>query len=286
MRTTPTSAERYLVFGFSSRCRRVELRQGREFHSHNEIELLLVETGRIEMLMGGRVVSLEAGRLAVFWGVVPHAPLAIEPKTVVHRLTIPLTWFLGWKLPPAFAQAIIGGDTVIEPDESNRALDLAVFQRWHKDVQEASEKRRDLVLLECEARLRRLELATGTILRRPPGGTPSPRGLGKVEQMSRFVALHYTEHLRVATIARDAGLHPNYAAELFRKTCGISLVDYVNGHRVSHAQRLLATGDSKIVDIAYQAGFGAPSRFYDTFKKACGLTPRAYRSQMRRSCLP
>ena len=47
--------------------------------------------------------------------------------------------------------------------------------------------------------------------------------------------------------------------------------------RVSHAQRLLATTDMKIVDVAFDSGFTSISRFNDAFRRACGCSPREYR---------
>lgn len=271
-------SHRYLVFGFHSR--RIEPREQAAFHSHNEIELLLVERGGIEQLTGGRVVSFSPGRLAVFWGAIPHHAVRIAPGTVLHRLTVPLAWFLGWQLPAPFNQALFAGTTLIEPDERRGPAELAQFLRWHEDLEEGSAGRRKLVLLECEARLRRLHLAIPSGAPAEVVPAPALPGLERVERISRFVALHYQEPLRLADIGRDAGLNAEYAGVLFRKVCGVSLVDFITGYRVSHAQRLLATTDAKIVEIAYEAGFGAPSRFYSAFKKACGRTPRAYRRAM------
>jgi AraC-like DNA-binding protein len=261
--------------------RRVEPKRQRAFHRHNEVELLLIEKGGIDHLMGGRLERFRPGKLVVFWGAIPHAPLHIGPGTVLHRLTLPLAWFLEWKLPRPFTQSILSGEVVADRPADGGAADLAMFGRWNEDLRNGSADRCRLVLLECEARLRRLLLsaALGERMRQPAAEAVS-RGSSQVERMSRFVALHYSEELRIADIAHDAGLNPDYAATLFRKTCGLSLVDYVNEHRISHSQRLLATSDAKIVDIAFIAGFGSASRFYTAFKQACGMTPRRYRKRM------
>ena len=48
------------------------------FDRHNEIELNLLESGRLVYLMGGRKVAVPAGRLTVFWAGVPHQILDFE----------------------------------------------------------------------------------------------------------------------------------------------------------------------------------------------------------------
>jgi AraC-like DNA-binding protein len=70
---------------------------------------------------------------------------------------------------------------------------------------------------------------------------------------------------------------------LFRKTFGMTLIDCVTQHRLSHAQRLLAVTDEKSVDVAIASGFNSLSRFNEAFKKSCGCSPRQYRDQHRPS---
>ena len=40
--------------------------------------------------------------------------------------------------------------------------------------------------------------------------------------------------LPVSQIAREVGLHPDYAVTLFRNTCGIGIVDYLTPNTASH----------------------------------------------------
>jgi AraC-like DNA-binding protein len=101
--------------------------------------------------------------------------------------------------------------------------------------------------------------------------------LNKVEQMACLIAKRYTEPLTVTEISEEVGLHPNYAMGLFKRAFGTTLIDYLVHHRVSHAQRLLATTDDKVVEIAFGSGFNSISRFNEAFRRACGCTPRQYR---------
>lgn len=109
-------------------------------------------------------------------------------------------------------------------------------------------------------------------------GRSTKTGLNKVEQMACLVATRYKENLPVEEIGRAVGLHPNYAMGLFKKAFGTTLIDYLTTHRVSHAQRLLATTDDKIVEIALESGFNSISRFNDAFRRVCGCSPREFRA--------
>ena len=137
-----------------------------------------------------------------------------------------------------------------------------------------------MVLLEAEARLRRLAVDLARRKPPPPEAKPVPhsRGtLGRFEQMATLVATHYREPLTIDDIAETVRMAPAYAMRVFRKFSGMTLHEFLMHHRVSHAQRLLATTEETIDNIAAQSGFGWPARFYACFRKLVGQSPLAYR---------
>ncbi len=248
---------------------------------HNEIELNLLERGRLVYLMGGRKASVPAGRLSVFWACVPHQVIGFEGLTEYFVLTIPLVWFLQWRLQDGFTQSILHGGVMVEPDKGHLASDRRQFESWIEDLQVGSEEHRQVSLLEIEARLRRLALSVPADMpahsRRESPAALDQWDLSKAEQMACFVAQNCTQSLTAEIIGRHVGLHPNYAMTLFQRTFGITLMQYVIHYRLSHAQRLLVTTTDLIVDIAFSSGFGSLSRFNEAFQQSFGCTPREYR---------
>jgi AraC-like DNA-binding protein len=248
---------------------------------HNEVELNLLEHGRLVYLMGGRRIEVDAGRLTVFWAGVPHQVIEFEGLTDYYVLTIPLAWFLQWRLPDHFTKPILHGATIVEPDAGRLASDRTRFEAWIEDVRISSEEHCHASLLEIEARLRRLaQSVAADLLHSPQRKSPAvlePVQLSRAEQMACFIAQNYTEPLTAEMIGKHVGLHPNYAMTLFRQTFGATLIRYVTQHRLSHAQRLLVTTSDQIVSIALSSGFGSLSRFNEAFRQSFGCTPREYR---------
>ena len=249
---------------------------------HNEIELNLLTSGFVSYLLGGRKVRIEAPTLAVFWAGMPHQVVDFQPGAQYFVGTIPLAWFLQCKLADRFVQALLRGEVLLEHLVQNARRDHELFKRWEEDLQQPDDEVRRIVILEMEARLRRMMAA----LSPPAGGTAPGRAttlqsgeMNKVEQIACLIAQRYTEPLTVAEIGKGVGLHPNYAMGLFKKAFGTTLLDYLMHHRISHAQRLLATTNEKIVEVAFSSGFNSISRFNETFRRACGCTPREYREQ-------
>jgi AraC family transcriptional regulator, melibiose operon regulatory protein len=110
-----------------------------------------------------------------------------------------------------------------------------------------------------------------------PTQTMTTRLPRSVETAINLITEHYMEPLQLGQFAQAVGLHPGYATDLFRKTVGITIMDYLAQHRIAHAQRLLATTNRTVLDIAMEVGFTSASRFYATFQKITGQSPRAYR---------
>lgn len=252
---------------------------------HNEIEVNLLTKGWVTYLFGGRKVRIEAGHLGVFWAAIPHQILDFSPGMSYFVATIPFAWFLQCRLPDRFVQPLLRGEVMSEKLSASRLRhDQELFSQWETDLLEPSDDVHHVVMLEMEARLRRMIAtlpatpapAASVKSRSRPGGLHGGE-LNKVEQMACLIAQRYTEQLTVTEIGQQVGLHPNYAMGLFKKAFGTTLIDYLTHHRVSHAQRLLATTDEKIVEVAFSSGFNSISRFNEAFRRACGCTPRAYR---------
>lgn len=252
-------------------------------HQHSEVEINWVEAGEMTYLFGGTFCTLAAGEIALFWGAIPHQVVATQPGTRAWWLTVPLAWVLPWQLAEELTQSLLGGTFLVDRSGTEYARDAARFSGWQDDLAPAcADAYEEIVLLEVEARIRRLAAAAPashpTRTAAPVHGTE----LHHVEHMAQYIATHYTEPLRIAAIAAAVGIHPGYAMSLFRAAFGVTLGDYLTQHRVAHAQRLLVTTEMSVVTVAFASGFGSASRFYAAFTAACGQSPRAYRTVHRR----
>lgn len=247
----------------------------REAHTHHEIEINFVIRGGLTYLFGGTTLRVESGQLVVFWGTLPHQLIGLAPDTELIWVTLPLATFLSWELPRPLVDALLGGQAIQEPQ---RSTDLSNLCDWQHDLANHQPESQRIMLLQLEARLRRLafDLQHGA----PQTPKASPGDLGRVEKMAAYIAQNYASSLTIEAIAAQVGVHPNYAMHLFRREFGSSLGDFITRTRLSHAQRLLATTGKGVLEIAFACGFGSSSRFHSAFKNQCGCSPSRYRRQL------
>lgn len=256
----------------------------RERDAHHAMEINFVESGKITYLFGGNLVPLPERCMVLFWGIFPHQVVAWENNTLHHWMEIPLSLFLQWGLPGELIARLMSGNMVMDQGKLAEC-DGPMFRRWHKDLESPSNEICEIAALEVEARLRRLALSFSCVRKSTAANSPpGNKGLGalqKIGKMAAFIAEHYLEPLQLESVACEVNLRPDYATTLFKKVCGVSIIDYVIQHRISHAKRLLLTTDNKVLDIALDSGFGSASRFYEAFTRLCGQTPQQFRKLER-----
>lgn len=254
------------------------------YHRHNDIEVNFLVDGSMTYLFSRGRMTVPAGAFAVFWAVFPHRVITVDDSASFYCLHIPLGVFLQWRLPPEIVGEVLHGNIVVDQTPATTAIDHGQFPLWFDEISQGDPERVETVFLEIQARLRRASLSLRRHGREIDTTAPPLAllaGSDKLGVMTAYIAERYTENVTPAEVADRVGLHPKYAMSVFKKAFDMTVVEYVTQLRVSHAQRLLATTDLKIVDVALEAGFGSPSRFYEAFSRLCRCTPTRFRDDLR-----
>lgn len=94
--------------------------------------------------------------------------------------------------------------------------------------------------------------------------------------------------LTVVSLAEMLGTNRTYLVQAIKKKHGMNFLDFINGHRVAAAIRLLDSGRAKslsIDGIAGMAGFNNRVTFAKVFKQSTGMSPSIFMknvSEMRK----
>jgi len=91
---------------------------------------------------------------------------------------------------------------------------------------------------------------------------------------------HIDSPLRVASIARTAGVGVTHFSNTFRQVTGTTPHRYILRARIARACELLRMTTLSVGEIALAVGFAGQSHFCTAFSREMGLTPSRY----RRSC--
>ncbi|MBQ4354110.1 MAG: helix-turn-helix transcriptional regulator [Clostridia bacterium] len=105
-----------------------------------------------------------------------------------------------------------------------------------------------------------------------------------IASLAEFIRNHYAEDLHIDDFIQITNLSRHYLIHLFERQIGMSPYRYLHMCRIQQAQRLLASTDRSISEIAYSVGYSSPSGFIRHFKSFLGVSPGAYRSNS--VCMP
>lgn len=82
------------------------------------------------------------------------------------------------------------------------------------------------------------------------------------------------ERMPLERLAAAVGYAPHHFQRLFTRAMGVSPAAYARGVRAVRVEAALGE-EGRITDAVYDAGYAAPSRFYEDAKERMGMTPGA-----------
>lgn len=106
---------------------------------------------------------------------------------------------------------------------------------------------------------------------------PTAEALARVTQAVRTIDRDPGASLTLGGLARDADLSPYHFLRTFVRATGVTPHQYVMRTRLRHAATRLVGDRAKVIDIAFDSGFGDVSNFNRAFRTEFGVSPRVYR---------
>ncbi|MCL6572496.1 MAG: AraC family transcriptional regulator [Bacillus sp. (in: Bacteria)] len=92
-----------------------------------------------------------------------------------------------------------------------------------------------------------------------------------------FIKLHFREDINLDTLAEISHINKYYLAHSFKKSIGVSPIEYLIQTRIRESKILLETTNYPISDISTFTGFSSQSFFSQSFKRVMKVSPSQYR---------
>jgi len=106
-----------------------------------------------------------------------------------------------------------------------------------------------------------------------------------IENIKAFLDANLEYDITAQQLAELFHYSSKYLGRLFKSRCGKTVKEYLNTRRLEQACELLAQTDKSVVDISLRVGFSQVTYFNRLFRRYYGLTPCAYRLQIRQSSM-
>jgi YesN/AraC family two-component response regulator len=104
-----------------------------------------------------------------------------------------------------------------------------------------------------------------------------------LKRVKEYVESHRSESVPLQTAAKIASLETKYFSAFFHRKVGITYKDWLTTLQITNAKRLIMAVDSRLTDVASEAGFKDLRTFERAFKKYTSQTPMNFKKLVRPS---
>lgn len=263
------------------------------YHWHEEIELIYVEEGSMEMTLNTDTHQVFAGEFFCINSQELHQICSIGSQSSIHHALV-------------FSPNILGFDywdeaqeQYINPLLGNQYLLPQVIyteERYGQEITEIFKK----ILLLYEKKTPGWYLSIkgylyeilGIIAREELFVTVTKDVLGHTRKLERakkalsYIHSHYTEKIYLGELAQVMQMNPQYFCRFFKNIFQKTPIEYINHYRITQAVKLMQEKELSILEVCMCCGFENPSYFIGLFKKQIGMTPDEYRHILKGNQTP
>lgn len=253
------------------------------WHHHPECELLLVQSGRLDVEVNGETHVMGEGDVVVLGSSQLHRDRSYGDSHV-HYLV------LQFDLQAFFDQSTISYLQYFNETK----IPLSAMNYLFKENADARREAAACILEIYEEARRKeagYELAVNLLIkkillvmiRHDKMGLLA--GQDRVERIRLKPVLDYVEsgitgRVTVEDACRLANMSYYYFVKFFKKSMGISFTEYVNFRKIKTAEQLLLTRDLSVSEVGDRIGMPNMAHFYKMFKRFNHCSPKEFQRKM------
>ena len=236
-------------------------------HVHDVVEIVCLTAGQLTMTIGGQILSVQPGDIAMAFPAVPHSYDVVSPDADGLALIFS---------PDAIAEFThhFRRKSVEHPllraEEMAPELTELVAYLCRLSQQEDSPHRLGSLHLFLSYLFANVNLL------------PMQKQIqsGLAYQVLQYISEHFTEPLSLETTAHALGISRIHLSHIFSQQLRINFRQYINTLRIDRACHLLRDPAYTISQITYLCGYGNPRTFHRAFYAQCQMTPSQYREKL------
>lgn len=98
-----------------------------------------------------------------------------------------------------------------------------------------------------------------------------------------YINNHINESIKLSSLSSILNLDDVYFSNLFKKTFGVSPIQFVHDKKMNVAAVRIIEEDSTIKEVALSLGFENEIYFFRLFKQTFGITPKQYKEEFKQN---
>ena len=260
------------------------IKQYVEWHWHEELEIVCIEKGDLEVHIPGQTIPLKEGDCMLLNANTLHemtATYACEFLSFVFHPTLITgskdSIFYQKYLRP-FIKDTNNPFQIWQNDREDTLLIREYFHAAYNHMENETEIGFEFLVREYLTKIMTHSLR---LVDRSETGGSSLKSISsiRIKDMLDYIHAHYTTPLTLKMIANAGNVGERECLRCFSQTLQTSPMQYVLKYRVSRGAAMLKEQNFSINEIANLCGFESPSYFSQLFKRYYQCTPREYRER-------
>ena len=242
-------------------------------HWHESLELVYIIEGCITVTTSKKTAVIRENEVSLVDSRIVHSVKTGGNKAIV--LQIPLS--LLKKAVPAVGSLCFSLSHLSQTEKKkiNEYLGDTI-----KKMYEIYEKKELGYLLIFEAKL--FELLYTLLHRCTEKNSPEEpqkRHLKKVEMVMEYIKKNYSQKCTMSDIADHVGANPDYLSRIFKKSLGMTVINYLYRIRIINVYKDVMNTDDQISEIFQRNGCSNLKLAMKLFKEIYEITPKKARSR-------
>ncbi|MGL4631274.1 MAG: AraC family transcriptional regulator [Leadbetterella sp.] len=256
------------------------------WHYHEEIEIVTLDHGHGQKIIGNHISEYNSGDLFLFGSNLPHwfraddgyynGTIEDKPSSIVIQFkydSFGLEFFNireMAKVRELFEKSKNG----IEFFGDTKKRILAIMQ--NHNAEEGLQRLRYLLeILDIMIHSKEFRTVSDIAMVKV-----SPKDSERMNIVIDYIFNKFKEDIDLNVLADKVGMSTAAFCRYFKSRTHKTFVEYLNETKISHACKLLRDTDMPIIDICYDSGFNNLSNFNRQFRKITNQNPQTYRKSM------
>lgn len=254
-------------------------------HWHDEMEIIMIERGELDIRIGNQDYIGEVGEVFFVNPRELHLMESSKIDGLYYTMLFPLE-FISFQTIDALESELLApirNNQLLFPHKLEPALEEKI-KPFLREIVTANIKMHELEADEISlaknhlnTRIQLLQILQcmyeeGTLIKAEQGNHSNMQ-----KEMLAYIQECYLDKITLAMLADKFHLSEKYVSRFFVTHFHMPFSNYVVHLRLTHARQLLETTDEPITEIAMKSGFSNVSYFIRSFKAMYGMAPLQYR---------
>ncbi len=240
-------------------------------HFHDEIEVISVRSGEVEIIGESGTFLAKAGDIAIFMPCEIHSFLSknenhIYVMKIYTKNSIEKTDFSTFRILQNLApfgnslnSALLPLIDKIAEEISSKSFGYAYTVNGLSNMM-LGEILRSESIKKIDTSLSKRHLSALSLL----------------ENVNFYIENHYKEPITLKAVSSFCNFSEYYFAHFFKESTGLTFMDFLTAYRLEKALQLLRYSRKNVTETAFECGFSNSRAFNRAFKKQFGTTPTEY----------